>query len=366
MVLVMSFSKEKIETIKNYMLKAIEMNTAHIRKGNGKEENLKEKIINNCGISTTTYYRYLKDLENKKLIEKKGGNYLLVTISKSIKIYKNVNLDETDIYVQDVEIHLSNTNDCAKRIWEYAFTEMMNNAIDHSQSDEIVVLITETALDVTISISDDGVGIFQNICNFIFEHEKKKIGLEEAREKLFFGRFTTFAERHTGEGIFFTSRMMDNFVIVSDELIFTHNPYSDFNAKTKDIFPDGDLELLKKGTYVFMRLSKETTKKPEDYFNKYAPVEEGFVKTDFVLKNIYNHGYPISRSQAKRLYNEFLKFKEITIDFQDISDIGHSFCHELFVVFPKIHSSINIEYINANSNVENMITRVLNTAKLGQ
>ena len=349
----MSFPKETKERIQNYMLELIKKNELN---------NCKEKTMRTFDISNTTYYRYLKDLEKNNLIEKIENHYQLIKKTKAHDCYKNINLEEDIIYWDDIAPHLSGINANAQAIWYYAFCEMMNNAIEHSSADTIQVYIEENALEITLSILDNGVGIFRNISNFIKESTGVDLSLEEAREELFFGKFTTKSENHAGEGIFFTSRIMDHFLIVSDELIFSHDIYSDFKASLTDVM--SDTKLIRKGTYVTMGLSKNTNKKTADVFNIYAPVEEGFIKTEILLRNFCEHGYPVSRSQARRIINRMNKFKEITIDFEEISDIGQAFCHEIFVVFQNNYPDMKINNINANKAVSGMITRVLNTAKL--
>ncbi len=37
---------------------------------------------------------------------------------------------------------------------------------------------------------------------------------------------------------------------------------------------------------------------------------------------MFENAYPVSRSQARRLYNTFDKFEEIVLDFKDIENMG--------------------------------------------
>src|SRR5438067_215023 len=64
---------------------------------------------------------------------------------------------------------------------------------------------------------DDGVGIFEKI--------RRQCKLDDHRQailELSKGKLTTDPERHTGQGIFFTSRIFDEFLIRSDHFIFGH------------------------------------------------------------------------------------------------------------------------------------------------
>src|SRR6202012_1695126 len=66
-------------------------------------------------------------------------------------------------------------------------------------------------------ISDNGIGIFKKI--------QTELGLLDERHailELSKGKLTTDPSRHTGEGIFFTSRMFDSFDILSGGVSFAH------------------------------------------------------------------------------------------------------------------------------------------------
>ena len=83
---------------------------------------------------------------------------------------------------------------------------MLNNAIDHSSGTNVVIDIKRTTTSTEMTILDDGYGIFRKI--------KDSLGLEDERHAVFElskGKLTTDPDNHTGEGIFFTSRMFDEF-----------------------------------------------------------------------------------------------------------------------------------------------------------
>lgn len=102
-------------------------------------------------------------------------------------------------------------------ICNYGVSEMLNNANDHSGAQTVMTILKVTASKVRISVSDRGVGIFRKL--------KETLGLESERDALFEltkGKVTTDPSRHSGEGIFFTSRMFDSFYIFSATLCLNH------------------------------------------------------------------------------------------------------------------------------------------------
>ncbi len=103
-------------------------------------------------------------------------------------------------------------------VWHYAMTEMINNAIDHSDSPQVHVAMRRTALHTQGFVVDDGEGIFLKI--------QRVLGLTDPREsilELAKGKLTTDPARHPGEGIFFSSKLFDAFDIHTGNLHFMHN-----------------------------------------------------------------------------------------------------------------------------------------------
>jgi hypothetical protein len=110
-----------------------------------------------------------------------------------------------------------------------------------------------------------------------------------------------------------------------------------------------------------MYLSNTSSKTIEEVFNMFSDVNKGFFKTQIPMKMMFENVYPVSRSQARRLYSTFDKFKEIILDFKDIENIGQAFAHELFVVYARNNSNKKIVVENPNESVKNMISIVKNT-----
>ena len=88
--------------------------------------------------------------------------------------------------------------------------------------------------------------------------------------------------------------------------------------------------------------------------------EKGFLRTKIPIAHIFGN-YPVSRSEARRLGSLISNFEEANLDFSNVSDIGHAFTHELFVVFKENNPNIKLHFMNANDTVSTMINRVINT-----
>lgn len=228
--------------------------------------------------------------------------------------------------------------------FHYAFTEMLNNAIDHSQTRFIDIDVSIGEGNVSFWINDTGIGVFENIRQKMKLHDEM-----ESIQDLLKGKQTTMPKRHSGEGIFFTSKIADRFILRS------HYKHLIIDNKINDIFIE-DVR-YRKGTGVFFEISMEIKKDLSDLFNKYTGEHFKFDKSRIEVKLYQDKDSYISRSQAKRLLHTLDRFSEIVLDFKGVPTIGQAFAHEVFCVFKKFHPHINIIPKNCNENVEFMIKR---------
>ncbi len=355
----MSLTREKRERIKTYLLEQI-----HEKKGN-----VVSNTARTCNVSQTTVSRYINQMLQGGIIAESDENeskYRLIGQKRKFAMFnlKEQHLEEDKIYNEIVLPIISDLPDNVKKIWAYVFTEMMNNAIEHSIAENICVTVDRNALFTHVFITDDGIGIFEKIKDYVLAMEGKEITLDEAVSFLFVGKLTTNKENHSGEGIFFSSRAVDVFYIFSSNRIFTHDKYDrNYSANLFDVEDRASKYIMldKKGTYVFINLWNNSKRELKEVFDMFSSVDKGFFKSQIPIKNAITSGFAVSRSQARRLSSGFDKFEVIELDFSGVEDIGQAFAHEMFVVFKKNHPEIKLNIINANQSIEDMIRRVINT-----
>ncbi|MHB1274848.1 MAG: STAS-like domain-containing protein, partial [Candidatus Humimicrobiaceae bacterium] len=226
------------------------------------------------------------------------------------------------------------------------FTEILNNAIEHSASKKIEIIIERKINNIIFIIRDWGVGIFNNIM------VKKNLDNEmEAIQDLIKGKQTTAPKYHSGEGIFFTSKVADILTIQSSrkKLIFDNLIDDIFISDIKNI----------KGTKVVFSVNLNSKREIRKIFNKYTDNNYQFSKTEIDIK-LYEEGINyVSRSQARRVLAGLEKFKTIMLDFKGVDTIGQAFADEVFRVWKTKYPGINVIWRNANENVLFMINRAL-------
>lgn len=254
---------------------------------------------------------------------------------------------EDVVWRNEVKQKIGQLPDNTLEIWHYGFSEMFNNVIDHSEGTTVTMTITKTADLTEMLILDNGIGIFTKIKNAMGLLDERHAVIELTK-----GKLTTDPDRHTGEGIFFSSRMFDEFSILSGEVFLSHvyKDDEDWILETSE---------YKSGTFITMKLQNNTARTTKEIFDKFTDDEYGFTKTVVPVRLArYGNEQLVSRSQAKRLLTRVERFKTVLLDFKDVESIGQAFSDEVFRVFAKQYSSMKIIPINANEAVMQMIKRV--------
>ena len=264
-------------------------------------------------------------------------------------------LAEGAVWSADISELLTKLPENVLSIWHYGFTEMFNNVIDHSGARVVSINLTRTAASTTVDIYDDGVGIFKKIQVALQLLDARHSVLELAK-----GKFTTDPANHSGEGIFFASRMFDEFVISSGEVYFSHQ----FDEKEDWILQSSSAG---GGTLVRMILHNHTARTTKKVFDKFTSGDDyGFNKTVVPVKLMrYGDDNLVSRSQAKRLLARFDRFKTVVLDFSGVSGIGQAFADEVFRVFRGKNPEVEIVAIHASTEVRKMMSRAQALGALG-
>jgi DNA-binding Lrp family transcriptional regulator len=302
------------------------------------------------GISRQVINYHLKKMENEGLISSTGttrNKRFFVKPIHEIGFELDIisGLEEHKVWKERIEPLLKGYKSNVVSISNYGFTEMFNNVIDHSEGSNVLISIKVFPNKIEMMVHDNGVGIFNKIAREFHLDDQRHAILELSK-----GKLTTDPKRHSGEGIFFSSRMFDEFAILSGKFYFSSSAGIDWLH---------DREKETAGTAVFMTLNTNTSRTMKEVFDRFATGEDyGFTKTHIPVSLLkYGEENLISRSQAKRLLAGLQKFKEVILDFEGINSIGQAFADEIFRVFRNEHPNIRLIPINTMDEVKKMITR---------
>ena len=332
------------EEIRRYILQNVQANPKTISKLAVREFKVSRQAINT----------HLRRLIQEGSLHQSGKTnnhvYELAVLLEWNQIYHLAEgLEEDLVWRNGIDNVLGKLPDNVRSIWHYGFTEMFNNAIDHAEGSTITVVIKKTAVTSEMMIMDDGVGIFRKI--------QQQLELLDERHAIFElskGKLTTDPQHHTGEGIFFASRVFNGFSILSGGVFFSH----DFERDEDWLLEQPNRQ---EGTTVFMRLNNHTSRTMKEIFDKFTGDSDDrpeFNKTVVPVKLAqYGNDSLISRSQAKRVLARFNQFSIVLLDFKEVETIGQAFADEVFRIFPVEHPEVEVIPINSNLEVTRMIAR---------
>lgn len=304
------------------------------------------------GLSRQVANTHLKNLVAQGVVQGEGATrartYRLRPLQVGQRSYDRQGLREDQVWQELFAPVVADFPENVRDLWHYGVTEMVNNAVDHSGSEQVRAGVRRNALFTDGWVADDGEGIFLKIQRGLGLHDPREAILELAK-----GKLTTDPARHSGEGIFFTSRAFDEFEIRSGRLHYLH-------GKTRfDWLLERPADAP--GTLVLMRLVNDSPRRIKAIFDEFAaPEAYTFSKTVVPVRLAQYEGEKlVSRSQAKRLYARFERFRHVVLDFEGVAEIGQAFADELFRVFASIHPGVQLTPVNMAPAVQQMVSRAL-------
>lgn len=317
-------------------------------------------LVSSTGLSRAMVHRIFQGLERAGLVIRVGKSNRVryvspkaASLQKALReelsfhaMLRNQGLREDEV-MQNIRrstgIFISLPEN-VRRILEYTFTEMLNNAIEHSSSPRINVKMRRWPEGISFTVRDWGVGIYENI-----KRRRALARLDDAVLELMKGKQTTMPERHSGEGIFFTARAADLLEIKGSESRLT------FDNRIDDVFVRSSRPLV--GTQVDLWLSLASKRDLTAIFRQYTDEDLTFHRTDIQIRlHATETGY-VSRSQARRLLIGLERFSIVVLDFDRIEMVGQAFVDEIFRVWATNHPGQTIEVRGASREVAFMIDR---------
>lgn len=236
-----------------------------------------------------------------------------------------------------------------RRMAQHAFTELLNNAIDHSGGSSVTVSMRQTPLQLQLLVSDDGCGLFRRIAQD-FSIDNPTLAMLELSK----GKLTSAPERHSGHGLFFTSRLGDVFDVHANTAAFQCRSWERRSWRA-------GRPAAKAGTSVYLAISLDTKRTLDAVQREHSADRAGygFERTVVPLHLATGDGVMLlSRADAKRVASGLPKFRRAEIDFDGISDIGHGFADELFRVFQRQHPALELVPVGMAPRVAAMVGSV--------
>jgi anti-sigma regulatory factor (Ser/Thr protein kinase) len=306
-------------------------------------------VVRALGVSPATSHRLLRALVTSGVLERSGkgpaARYRLRRIRHRFRL---AGLEEDRAWRRVSEeiarIRPMPPDEAASL--QYAAGEVLNNAIEHSRGRWVEVEVRFEATDTTVTtVRDDGVGVFRRVCeDFGFASP------QEAIVQLEKGKLTSDPARHSGEGLFFSSKAVSRWRLESQGAAWI----VDNLVRDSALGPSS----VRTGTQVVLAVVRGRTPRLEDVFRAYTdPVTLRFTRTRTTIKLGAMGSTLMSRSEARRVLQRLADFSHVVVDFSGVDVVGQGFCDEVFRVFAREHPEVTLEPVGMNDAVAFMVAR---------
>lgn len=305
-------------------------------------------------VTRQTAHRYLRQLvaEGHLVAEGAGrGARYRRPDAVDVRRFRTAGLDEDRVWAEmsGAVSTIASLNPKARAVLHYALTELVNNAIEHSGAPEVEIAISRRGKAIELAVRDEGVGVF--------EHLRQRLELAselEALQELSKGKTTTMPERHTGEGIFFTSKAANRFELESGSLRWVVD-------NSRNDMAVGSVDPAARGTTARVEVDPGHAGDLTEVFAEYTRDFE-FAMTRTVIRLFAIGTEFVSRSQAKRLVHGFERFREVVLDFAGVDLVGQGFADEVFRVWARQHPEVTLIPIDMSEAVAFMVERAIRGA----
>ena len=268
----------------------------------------------------------------------------LVNFSKTVDIKNSFFPDE--ILKKQI---LPNLNSVALNIYEiceFSIMALLSNALDHAQATKLHYKLYVSPNDVHFVLSDNGIGIFENLNNSLILEDIQVAAIEIAK-----GRITTDPQNHGGDELMTVIHLFDKVTIDSSGICLTY-----YNKKNEWTVTRSSQQ---KGTRIHLEIKSNSRRTCQEIFRQIFDRENKLVRIPVNL--VRSDGEQVnSRIQAQSLLHNIKDLTEIEFDFKNIELIGPAFADELVRKTKEKNQIANIKWTNSTKMVDLLMSRAIN------
>lgn len=314
---------------------------------------LARHVAERCGVGRAAANRALQRLVSLQWLRSTGTprrpHHVPGLLRQVVQQYPLQGLQEDVPWSRDFARYMDLPTS-VRQMTQHAFVELLNNAIDHSDGTQVTVSLRQTPSHVQLLVSDNGRGVFDKIGS-AFDITDPTLAMFELSK----GKLTSAADRHSGRGLFFTSRLADVFDLHANAVAFQQRGW-DSAAGWRP-----GRALKHQGTSVYCAIALDTPRTLSGVLNAWSldGAGVGFERTVVPVAMMTSDCVGLeSRAQARRVASRLEQFERAEIDFAGIDRIGHGFADELFRVQPGGQPLLNLQPVNMSPAVAAMVASV--------
>lgn len=301
---------------------------------------LRREIGERLGVGTTVARRLLRELVAAQWLRVEGSprrpRHLPGLLRQVVRRYPIAGLHEDRPWSADF-LPCLDLPDTVARMAQHAFTELLNNAVEHSGGSSVTVSMRQTPMQLQMLVSDDGRGIFDAIGETYQIPDPAQAMMELAK-----GKLSTCPDRHNGRGLFFTARLADVIDLHANNVAFQQRDWQ------REQWQRGRAA-CQRGSSVYVAICLDTRRTLDEVLRRYSLDGEGygFERTVVPLQLMAGAQVALdSRAQARRVAARLQRFRRVELDFDGLADVGHGFLDELLRVFPHQHPEVDLVPVN--------------------
>ncbi len=288
-------------------------------------DDLVPALMAHAGVRRATALKLLRQLgaAGWLLRQRRGRSYRYSPgpMREVVRRYEIAGLDEDSPWRRDF-VRAFNLTEGVLPMVRHAFSELVNNAIDHSGGTEVVVSLRQTATQVQLLVSDNGRGLFDSLATAFGFDDHQHAMLELSK-----GRLTSDPARHTGRGLFYTLRLADVALLHANASAFQQRQWEGAQWRSGRPMP-------RVGTSVYLAITLDTPRRLDDVLRSASLDANDYAleRVTLPLALIADDGGLVSRAAARRVGARLQGLRHVEVDFSGVSALGHSFADELFRV----------------------------------
>ena len=316
---------------------------------------LRQQVAQRLSISPAGAGRLLQRLVDLQWLQR-GGTlrrpvYTPGAMRQVVRRYPLAGLHEDTPWVQDFLPYFV-LPDHVAQLAQHAFTELLNNAIEHSGGTQVTVSMRQTPQQLQLLVSDDGRGIFDAIGEAYQITDPAQAMLELAK-----GKLSTRPDAHNGRGLFFTARLADIIDLHANGAAFQQRDWQ--REQWQPTRP-----ACRQGSTVYVAICVDTERRLDDVLRRYSLDGLGYAFERTVVPLRLATGPQVdlaSRAQARRVAARLQRFRRVELDFDGLAEVGHGFVDELLRVFHQQHPEVDMVPVNMSPRVAALVGSVVNT-----
>ena len=314
---------------------------------------LRPRVAERLGISPVAAGRLLQRLVDLQWLQRSGSPRRPVwqpgAMRQVVRRYALAGLQEDRPWAEDFLPCLV-LPDAIAQMAQHAFTELLNNAVEHSGGSMVAVSMRQTPQQLQLLVSDDGRGIFDAIGETFQITDPAQAMLELAK-----GKLSTRPDGHNGRGLFFTARLADVIDLHANAQAFQQRDWQREQwHRTRPA--------CRQGSAVYVAFNLDTGRRLDDVLRRYSLDGQGygFDRTVVPLQLVTGPQCALaSRAQAQRVAMRLQRFRRVELDFDGLAEVGHGFADELLRVFAHQHPAVDLVPVNMAPRVAAMVDSVL-------